>query len=123
MGLPTSWVILSLVHLWWMDRVSRRASRRVEARRCHKFHICGDDALLATTQSGAQHYKSLVQQCGGSASAGKHFESTPKLGILRGVFLERLFEFRVHDGRIESGLSFGALPVRSLVMRGLPREV
>jgi hypothetical protein len=42
---------------------------------------------------------------------------------VRGVFLERLFEFSITDGRLSSGSSFGALPVRSLVMRGLPREV
>jgi hypothetical protein len=77
MGLPTSWVVLSLIHLWWMDRVSHHADRQREQRQRHRFHICGDDALLATTHRGANFYKRLVLWCGGSASAGKHFESTP----------------------------------------------
>jgi hypothetical protein len=64
MGLPTSWCLLSLVHLWWMDEM-RRTSKGTAARRAHKYHICGDDALIATTRLGARRYKELVARSGG----------------------------------------------------------
>ena len=95
MGLPTSWAILSLIHLFWMDE-ARKASRflRQECR----FHIMGDDALLLTNHRGAEAYKNIVRVCGGEPSKGKHFES--KGLTLRGVFLERLYEMRREGDRI-----------------------
>jgi hypothetical protein len=48
MGLPTSWAILSLIHLFWIDEV-KSTSRTANWRKNHKFSICGDDALIATT--------------------------------------------------------------------------
>lgn len=123
MGLPTSWCLLSLVHLWWMDSV-RRTSKGTAERQAHRFHICGDDALLATTRVGGQRYKSLVLRCGGAPSEGKHFESSRSpAGTVRGVFLERLFEFDVSPdtGRLVSGVRARTIAVKGLTSRSLPR--
>lgn len=125
MGLPTSWAILSLIHLWWMDEVKKTSSGRSN-QSMHKFLICGDDALLSTTEAGAARYKEIVADCGGSESKGKHFESRAAGGgILRGVFLEKLFEFdrREHAHVIDTGRRFGAIPVKSLCSKNLPAQL
>jgi hypothetical protein len=122
MGLPTTWVILSLIHLYWMDEV-RKTSKPGPRRKAHKKGICGDDALLATTHRGAVRYKEVVQDCGGEASEGKHFESRGKgRTTLRGVFLEKLFEFEIVDGKIVSGRRLGAMPLKGVTSCSLPRE-
>jgi len=84
----------------------------------------GDDALLATDRLGAQRYKDLVMMCGGSPSAGKHFESTVGRGsdFVRAVFLERLYEFRVVDGVLATGNLVPAMPVKGVTSTTLPRE-
>jgi len=122
MGLPTSWCLLSLIHLWWMDEVAS-TSRSRALRAAHKFHICGDDALLATTLRGSVRYKELVRLCGGLPSEGKHFESVPgPSGNLRGVFLERLFSMSVgQTGRISGGQRAPCIAVKGLTGKHLPR--
>lgn len=75
MGLPTSWCMLSLIHLFWMNEVKKTASS-VDRRMLHKYSICGDDALLATTKVGAERYKAIVREFHGLPSVGKHFECT-----------------------------------------------
>jgi hypothetical protein len=118
MGLPTSWAILSLIHLFWMDEV--RKCSGVEARR-FRFHICGDDALLLTNARGAARYKELVRDCGGEPSPGKHFEPVVR-SFGRAVFLERLYEFELDDGIITEGSLLPAMPVKGVTSVTLPRE-
>jgi hypothetical protein len=116
MGTPIAWAILSIIHLWWMDEV-RNVDLMKAARNKHVSHICGDDALLSTTDRGAARYKQIVRACGGAESEGKHFESRAgSSGVLRGVFLEKLFEFELGEfsGEIESGRRIAAIPVKSL---------
>jgi hypothetical protein len=120
MGLPTSWVMLSLVHLFWIDEVRRTSSPGLE-RRLHRAVVAGDDALLCTTLKGAAHYRSIVQACGGSVSEGKHFESRGT-GVVRGVFTEKLFDFALDRGRITGGSRNGSIPVKGLTSLALPRE-
>jgi len=72
MGLPTSWALLSIIHLWWGAEAAK-TSPRGELRRAHRLAICGDDALFATTVAGATRYNELVEKCGGALSKGKHF--------------------------------------------------
>jgi hypothetical protein len=121
MGLPTSWVLLSIIHLWWMDEV-RRTSPPGKERSAHKHAICGDDALLSTTRVGAARYREIVSASGGSPSEGKHYECLGKKGNLRGVFLEKLLEFDHKAGRITGGVINGAIPVKGLTSRSLPRD-
>jgi hypothetical protein len=105
-----------------MDEVAKTSDGKNQ-RQMHKFLICGDDALLSTTEEGAARYKEIVALCGGSESKGKHFESRAAGGgILRGVFLEKLFEFdRIENSHvIDTGKRFGAIPVKSLCSRNLP---
>lgn len=116
MGVPTTWVVLSLIHLFWLDQVSVVDPVR---ERATKFAICGDDALVACSPLGAHTYKRLVNLCGGAPSKGKHYEST---GLLRGVFLERLYQFGHESGRITRVERHGAISIRGLTASGPPRE-
>jgi hypothetical protein len=117
MGQPVSWALLSIIHLWWMDSVAR-TSPAGPARRAHRWLICGDDALLATTQEGANRYKSLVRACGGSPSEGKHYEVQ---GGRRAIFLERAFTFEPSEGRLTAGNRVPVIPVKGLTSGALPR--
>nr|QIJ70075.1 RNA-dependent RNA polymerase [Ludgate narna-like virus] len=117
MGLPTTWCLLSLVHLFWMDEVMRTS--RPGARSRHRYSICGDDALLATTHIGASAYSRLVQACGGVPSEGKHFVSVGG-DVRRGVFLERLYEFPVTLRGLGRCRRNPAIPVRGLTSGSLP---
>jgi hypothetical protein len=118
MGLPTSWAVLSLIHLWWCDE-TRKASRW--KRKDFFAHIMGDDALLATDRTGAKRYRSLVSACGGEPSYGKHFESDAEHEV-RAVFLERLYGFGREDGRLISGYLCPAMPIKGVTGSTLPRE-
>jgi hypothetical protein len=59
---------------------------------------------------------------GGSPSEGKHYECRGNKGSLRGVFLEKLLEFDHKEGFITAGVVNGAIPVKGLTSRSLPRE-
>jgi hypothetical protein len=121
MGLPTSWAILSIIHLFWWNRSIKSASLESrfplkDAFRLNRFAICGDDALFIGQDLVAQHYKLVVAQSGGSVSPGKHYEvSLTNSPTLRGVFLERLFEFVVFDGHVLLGSRNESIPLRGLV--------
>lgn len=120
MGLPTSWTVLSLIHLWWIDEV-RSTTRDPYLRKRHRASICGDDALLATTRAGADRYRAVVAACGGEASPGKHYECS--LGSTRrGVFLEKLFEWGVSGSLLTEGSRAAAIPVKGLTSRSLPKD-
>jgi len=122
MGLPTSWCVLSLIHLYWLD-VAKHAALEAAGRRKPRirFSICGDDALLATTVVGAASYAQCVRDCGGSPSYGKHYECTEG-SVRRAVFLERLYEWDVVDSKLRTGVRFPAIPVKGFTSRNLPRD-
>lgn len=135
MGLPCTWAILSLIHLWWWDEAVRGVAleKRVSldtAFKENRYVICGDDALFVGWSATAERYKEIIRSCGGEPSPGKHFESRGKR--LRGVFLERLFEFTVGMTRpsyahcaSEHVVEFDrvpALPLRGLVRPDVPRD-
>jgi hypothetical protein len=121
MGLPTSWALLSLVHLfWWTDSVkaaareSRTAHRVAFAR--NRFSVCGDDGLAAVEAPVEVHYGRVVSACGAAPSAGKHFVVSPGPdSSARAVFLERLYEFSVEGGALTRGRRISAVPLRGLV--------
>jgi hypothetical protein len=127
MGLPTSWALLSLIHLFWWNEATVRAAaeRRVKLRSAfaaNRFVICGDDGLACTWRDVSSGYLSIVRACGGESSSGKHFTATGALRP-RAVFLERLYEFATEDGRVAGGTRNGAIPLRGLVRPELPIEL
>lgn len=112
--------MLSLIHLFWIKESTRHGS----SERLHhtpRFSICGDDALLATTRSRAELYKKIVVEFGGSASKGKHFESSTG-SIRRGVYLEKLYEFTVGEKGLTSGHVCDVMPLKSVTSTDLPSE-
>lgn len=118
MGLPTSWAILSLIHLFWWDRsiktvALRRHIKLKVAFALNRFKICGDDALFCGMHDVALQYSRYVERSGGFVSAGKHFvvRGVPK----RAVFLERLYQFHSESGLITGGFRHKAIPLRGLV--------
>jgi hypothetical protein len=86
MGLPTTWCLLSIIHLFWWKEAIRSSSlpRKAWASAC----ICGDDLIAVAPPVVLDRYERLVQICGGELSPGKHMRSKS-----RGVFLEMLFGF------------------------------
>ncbi|UHK02996.1 MAG: RNA-dependent RNA polymerase [Hangzhou narnavirus 3] len=122
MGLPTTWVLLSLVHLFWLDDVRRFGTYRNNAIQVSmtRYSICGDDALLCTRWAAAERYKEMVRLCGGAPSLGKHFESRGWVGgevKRRGVFLEKLLEFDCCGTKAATIRSMTRCPV--LPLRGI----
>lgn len=119
MGLPTTWALLSLIHLWWWDeavfQVAVETRRPVaELRRSCRFATCGDDGLAAVAAGVPDKFSALVEACGGKPSPGKHFVCAG--GVRRrAVFIERLFEFDVRAGHIVGGHRHSAIPLRGLV--------
>ncbi|AAC98925.1 RNA-dependent RNA polymerase [Saccharomyces 20S RNA narnavirus] len=92
MGLPTTWAILNLMHLWCWDSADRqyrleghpfRATVRSDCR------VCGDDLIGVGPDSLLRSYDRNLGLVGMILSPGKHFRSNR-----RGVFLERLLEFQ-----------------------------
>lgn len=80
MGLPLTWVTLSLLHLFWMDEAISNTVRD----KYKRFSICGDDMLAVLTKDEVTSYEYLVKACGGDFSEGKHLKSDSY-----GVFLEK----------------------------------
>jgi hypothetical protein len=119
MGLPTTWTLLSLIHLFWWEEAVRIVCRRnrrpySEGFADNRFVICGDDALMVGQKDVAMWYGRLMGWCGGRVSPGKHFECFGK-SFLRGVFIERLYSFHVSGGRVTGGARNSAIPLRSFV--------
>jgi hypothetical protein len=91
MGLPTTWLLLSLTHLYWWKTAcneefsarGRHASSEYQARAV----ICGDDLAAVAPPNVLNRYEKIMDECGGELSAGKHCRS-----VSRGVFVEELFE-------------------------------
>jgi hypothetical protein len=86
MGLPTTWALLNLVHLFWWKESLRIASDTTSKNAV--FSMFGDDALISAEEPVIKAYNSMIESCGGKLSEGKHAVSST-----RAVFLERLLEF------------------------------
>jgi len=80
--------------------------------------ICGDDALALVWSETSTAYSDIVRACGGQPSPGKHFISRGP--VLRGVFLERLYEFSTSGGRVLGGRRETSIPLRGLVRVEVP---
>lgn len=86
MGLPTTWGILNLCHLfWWSEALRVNRDNRIR----HKpvFACFGDDALIVAHPKILDSYEAACRAGGMILSPGKHART-----MSRGVFLERLLE-------------------------------
>uniref|UniRef100_A0AAT9H807 RNA dependent RNA polymerase n=1 Tax=Rhizopus microsporus narnavirus 1 TaxID=3156532 RepID=A0AAT9H807_9VIRU len=87
MGLPTTWALLSIVQLFWIDRAAVAASR------CgfrgdlilRSAAVCGDDLVASWPQVAVDAYHQAARMSGAKFSEGKHFVSRRAL-----VFTEEL---------------------------------
>eukprot|EP01059_Diplonema_ambulator_P010452 TRINITY_DN204_c0_g1_i4.p1 TRINITY_DN204_c0_g1~~TRINITY_DN204_c0_g1_i4.p1 ORF type:complete len:776 (-),score=-34.45 TRINITY_DN204_c0_g1_i4:14-2341(-) len=73
MGLPTTWSLLSLVHLFWVDEATFPHPARTVLRR--RVTICGDDLLAGWPRSVVDHYERTAKACHAVFSFGKHYWS------------------------------------------------
>jgi hypothetical protein len=97
MGLPLTWIALCLINTaWYLTALKRHGlSIRFGARSPHfPFRICGDDLLAICPRVVADTYATIVGECGGKISKGKHFvcELSPQRSGI-GVFLEEHWKF------------------------------
>jgi len=104
MGHPTSWVMLNLMHLHWIDYAT--SHDRAQSRSCC---ICGDDLLGNWSRRTTEKYHEILEACGGSISAKKH-----KINRGTGVFCEEKFAVDRSNGRIKFTK---AIPYASLLTK------
>jgi len=126
MGLPTTWALLSLIHIFWWSEAIRRVARRrriskKKAFDANRFLVCGDDGLFLGSREVSDEYLKIVGDCGGVSSPGKHFicDSTK----MRAVFLERLFDIGIEDGEVVSMARNSSVPLRGLVRPDVPKNI
>nr|WAK75233.1 MAG: RNA-dependent RNA polymerase [Narnaviridae sp.] len=117
MGLPMTWVSLSIIHYCWWQMALRRVchQRRLAlrtGRQYNRFLICGDDAIFVGWKEVAEEYNKILSSFGAQVSAGKHFLSCTK--PYRGNFIERLYEFHVEGGLVTSVTRDPSIPLRGL---------
>lgn len=101
MGLPHTWPLLSMVHLFWVDEATRLYRRDFLSRRGNRpstyppqklrwrSAICGDDLIAHWPEGLVKCYHHVAELCGASFSEGKHFVVQD-----RGCFTEKLFKVR-----------------------------
>lgn len=85
MGLPTSWPILCLVHLYWIHQACGDTPLRPKL--SLRSALCGDDNLSHWPEFVVKRYHQNISDCGGKLSKGKHFVSKTF-----GCFCEKLFK-------------------------------
>lgn len=83
MGLPTTWSLLNLIHLFWWSQTKKETVGLVKE--AGVFSCFGDDALMVSERPAIDAYHRIIRESGGVLSEGKHAVSR-----MRGVFLERL---------------------------------
>jgi hypothetical protein len=90
MGLPCTWALLTLAHLFWWKRALRKATRSEAAAREQSavFACFGDDALIVAEDTVLDAYEATVKEGGMEISPGKHCRSSRY-----GIFLENLLTF------------------------------
>lgn len=90
MGLPTTWFMLNLTHLFWINE-SSKAVVSVKRYQVQKgVAICGDDLVAFWPEEASARYHELLRECGAKISAGKHYVSS----IGRGIFTEKAFTLK-----------------------------
>lgn len=96
MGLPTTWALLCLTHLFWVDEarhaVGRSRSGFARSPVREREVICGDDLSAWWGSDLVVTYEGLARECGAVFSPGKHLKSDRW-----GIFTEDCFS--VHHQR------------------------
>jgi hypothetical protein len=114
MGLPTTWFLLSLCHLFWVEEATA-----ISPGEKHSAAICGDDLEAFWSKMVIDRYHTVLNQCGGQISQGKHFVF-PRTGC----FTEKCFAIKRSSpsrrvprqrGGCESLLWFKAISLKGLV--------
>jgi hypothetical protein len=92
MGLPLTWVVLSMVQIFCAEEALRQAwqlnSREQPPSSLQPFFVCGDDLIAVWTTGATRCYERIMAECGLRFSKGKHLISPNK-----GVFLEKILVF------------------------------
>lgn len=86
MGLPTTWILLSIFHLYWW-RSARSEVLPFRSRLRNAAVICGDDLFAIAPPAVLDEYERRVALTGGELSEGKHMRTKS-----RAVYLEMLME-------------------------------
>ncbi|AAC98708.1 RNA-dependent RNA polymerase [Saccharomyces 23S RNA narnavirus] len=89
MGLPTTWPLLCLIHLFWVELSDWAPARPNHSRGFvlgESFRICGDDLIAWWRPERIALYNQIAVDCGAQFSAGKHLESKTW-----GIFTEKVF--------------------------------
>lgn len=86
MGLPTTWSLLCLVHLFWISESVRIFPKPERAFLKKRAAVCGDDLVAHWPLRAINLYNETVCRCGGQISVKKHF-----IVCDAGVFTEECF--------------------------------
>jgi hypothetical protein len=89
MGLPHTWALLNLVHVFAFEEMCR-----IHGRSSKYAAFCGDDLLACMSDEEHETYQGLMQAFGFEFSAGKHFVSEDI-----GVFCETFFRRKTNKIR------------------------
>lgn len=96
MGLPTTWPLLCLVHLFWVDlsQAAPEGKQRYMGGKSwgEREVICGDDLAAWWRPARVGLYEGIARECGAKFSAGKHVRSRQW-----GIFTEEVFRVRNPD--------------------------
>lgn len=91
MGLPTTWFMLCLTHLFWVDYATSAVTDLNERSRLRsRVAICGDDLIAHWPKSVSERYHTVLGECYGVISKSKHYRLEAA-----GVFTEKVFRVRV----------------------------
>lgn len=99
MGCPLTWITLSLLHHYWVERAKETYNKRYSKKyrtfentkdfMRQPYVICGDDLAGLFSPEFYQEYEKIVKVYNGHFSPGKHFKSRRY-----GIFTEIMFTIK-----------------------------
>lgn len=103
MGLPLTWITLSLFHIYCVSKADQRyhalrKSRLTNAQDRHTaygrlaYRICGDDLIALWPPAMIKQYEEVMIEHGAKFSVGKHYVSEKY-----GVFTEIIFQCKATE--------------------------
>lgn len=113
MGYPTSWSILNVMHLHWIDFATSH-DRRQENKCC----VCGDDLLANWSERTTRKYHDILRRCGGQISPKKHLVESDT-----GIFCEEKFTIGPNSKvKFSKAIAFGALLTKASIPTFRPQK-